>query len=323
MTSTLSYETCDVFTTQQFGGNPLAVVFSGQQTLSDETMLKIAKEFGYSETTFVLPPKDPQNTAEVRIFTPANELPFAGHPNVGTAVLLARRGEAFGKDLSDAKEVLFEEKAGIVRVALLRQQSEVACAVGAVLTAPQPYAVLGSVPRADVAMALGIEPDDIASDPIVGSTGGQYILAEVKTRDALERVRPVPPAFDASEAMQQYMPAGPKILAWLRVAGDGGLDARCRMVTWRGTEDPATGAANCVLAGLLASQMSETAGSGTLELSIAQGVEMGRPSRLLAEADYDGEGNVSTVRIGGICVPMMKGELELRRLPLTLGGKSS
>lgn len=315
MSTSISYETCDVFTTEQFGGNPLAVIFSGEHSLTDERMLKIAQEFNYSETTFVLPPKDPGNTARVRIFTPACELPFAGHPNVGTACLLARRGQVFGKDLSGVSEVVFEEQAGNVRIALLHEGASGSACVGAVLTAPQPFAQLGTVPHEDVAAALGLEAADLvaSSDPVVGTTGGPYILAELASRDALERVRPVPPAFAASSAMQQHMPSGPKILAWLPVA-EPGLTHRARMVTWQGREDPATGAANCVLAGLLASRSDEGAGvgGGTLELSIAQGVEMGRPSRLLAEADHDGKGGVSTVRIGGICVPVMKGQLELR-----------
>ena len=111
-TVTLTYETADVFTSVAFGGNPLAVVF-GAEGLPDSTLQKIAAEFCYSETTFVLPPADPKHTARVRIFTPVAELPFAGHPNVGTAFVLARRGEAFGRPVGT--ELAFEEQAGLVQ----------------------------------------------------------------------------------------------------------------------------------------------------------------------------------------------------------------
>src|SRR5271156_5295243 len=94
----LEFETVDVFTDRRFGGNPLAVVLNGAGLTSSQ-MQSIAGEFNLSETTFVLPPKDPAHTAEVRIFTPKSELPFAGHPNVGTAFVLARLGKAKGQRL--------------------------------------------------------------------------------------------------------------------------------------------------------------------------------------------------------------------------------
>lgn len=307
--TSLRYETCDVFTNEKFGGNPLAVCFQADG-LSTESMQKIAAEFNYSETTFVLPPTDPANTAAVRIFTPVCELPFAGHPNVGTACLLARQGSAFGKAIT-SDEVVFEEQAGLVKIALLRNASRSRC-VGAILTAPQAFSQLATVPRAEAAAALGLSTDDVVGDGVVGSTGGPYVLAELASRSALEKLYPVPPSFEASSAMAAAFAPHPvkKILAYLPTPDEGaagGIDLRCRMVNSRGIEDPATGAANAALAGLLASRMQ---GSGTLSLTIAQGVEMGRPSRLLAEADY-ADGGAHTVRIGGICVPMMKGELEL------------
>src|SRR6266436_9361237 len=105
----LDYMTVDVFTDRPFGGNPLAVV-TNAQGLSAEQMQAIAAEFNLSETTFVLPPKDPAHTAEVRIFTPRHEMPFAGHPNVGTAFALAREGKSYGRPVS-GERVIFEEKA--------------------------------------------------------------------------------------------------------------------------------------------------------------------------------------------------------------------
>src|SRR5436190_19143069 len=122
---TVDYETLDVFTTTRFGGNPLAVVARAER-LSAEQMQRIATEFNYSESTFVWPPKDPANTAQVRIFTPVTEVPFAGHPNVGTAFVLGRHGSVYGKAAGDAMR--FEEGAGLVEVKLARDNVAVTAA---------------------------------------------------------------------------------------------------------------------------------------------------------------------------------------------------
>src|ERR1041384_8517129 len=114
----LDFVTVDVFTDRKFGGNPLAVL-SDARGLSTEQMQAIAAEFNLAETTFVLPPKDPAHTAEVRIFTPRYEMPFAGHPNVGTAFALAREGKSYGRPI-DGDNVIFEEKAGLVPISLLK-----------------------------------------------------------------------------------------------------------------------------------------------------------------------------------------------------------
>src|SRR5438445_9404242 len=118
----LNFMTVDVFTDRRFGGNPLAVVLDGRG-LSTRQMQSIAAEFNLAETTFVLPPKDPAHTAEVRIFTPRAELPFAGHPNIGTAFVLAQPGSAGGSAVSDP--IVFEEKAGLVKLDLIREGTSV------------------------------------------------------------------------------------------------------------------------------------------------------------------------------------------------------
>ena len=122
------YITCDVFTDRAFGGNPLAVVLDAGG-LSTAQMQAIAREFNYSETTFVLPPHEPAHDAQVRIFTVRSEIPFAGHPNVGTAFVLATQAER------PPARLLFEEKAGLVPVEILTEQDRV---VSTELTAPQP-----------------------------------------------------------------------------------------------------------------------------------------------------------------------------------------
>ena len=158
----ITYETVDVFTDAAFGGNPLAVVF-GCERLSTKAMLSITKEFGYSETTFVLPPTLPSATAKVRIFTPEEELPFAGHPNVGTATALARRGQVFGKAVGD--ELVLEQPAGLVTLRLLRQQGSSdggrGQVCGAELTAPQPYTSTGVIGAEVAAECLGLNPADV------------------------------------------------------------------------------------------------------------------------------------------------------------------
>lgn len=297
---TVTYETVDVFTDTAFGGNPLAVVF-GAEALSTERMHAIAREFNYSETTFVLPPEDPAHAARVRIFTPGGELPFAGHPNVGTATVLAWRGEIFGKPVGE--RLVFEELAGLVPIEIM---SEGGKPIGATLTAPQPYQTGDTADATAVAACLSLSPDDIRVDrhpPITGSVGLPFILVELADRDALSRAEPVISLIQTSPGIAPR----DAIHCYVRCDPDDEVDLRARMfVAGHGNiEDPATGSANCALIGQLASLEP---GRGTLSRRIAQGVEMGRPSLLLAEAEHDA-GSVGAVRVGGGCVAMMRGEL--------------
>jgi trans-2,3-dihydro-3-hydroxyanthranilate isomerase len=302
---TLTYETVDVFTDTAFGGNPLAVVF-GAEGLSTEAMQRIAREFNYSETTFVLPPADPANTARVRIFSGKREMPFAGHPNVGTATVLAWRGEAFGRKLGD--RLVFEEIAGPVPMAV---RSEGGRPVGAMLTAPAAFSTGVEASVEEVAACIGVSPAEIRTDahrPIVASGGLPFLVAELADRAALERSSPDTGAFGSAPTV---VPHG-AILCYVRTGGPntGGVDEvdiRARMFApiRNVAEDPATGSANVALMGLLASLR---AAPGTLVRRIAQGVEMGRPSLLEGEADW-ADGKVTAIRIGGRCAPVMRGEL--------------
>jgi trans-2,3-dihydro-3-hydroxyanthranilate isomerase len=151
----LSYMTVDVFSGRRFGGNPLAVATNAQGLATDE-MQSIACEFNLAETAFVLPPRDPSHTAEVRIFTPRAELPFAGHPNIATAFVLASRGKIYGRAVSDP--LMFEEKAGLVRPELIREGGAVA---GARLSAPQTLQRGQDVALDAVAGACAVEAGDI------------------------------------------------------------------------------------------------------------------------------------------------------------------
>src|SRR6202522_3118996 len=190
----LNFVTVDVFTGTQFAGNPLGVVLNAEG-LSGGQMQAIAAEFNLAETTFVLPPKDPANTAEVRIFTPRYEMPFAGHPNVGTAFALARAGTSYGRAI-EGERVLFEEKAGLVPISILKEGSTV---TGARLASPQRLTVSSEVPVELVASACSLSVDDIETrnhSPCIASCGAPFILAEIRSREKLGSARARPEVFE-------------------------------------------------------------------------------------------------------------------------------
>src|SRR5579883_780359 len=181
------YVTVDVFTSRAFRGNPLAVVLDAQG-LSAAQMQAIATEFGYSETTFVLPPREAANTAQVRIFTPRIEVPFAGHPNIGTAVVLAMEPEAPGSPTLST--FVFEEGIGTVSVSLRRHGSTV---TGAEFTAPESLGILHTISSEDAAACLSLETSAIDVSmhrPQVVSVGLPWLVAQVASRDALHRCKP-------------------------------------------------------------------------------------------------------------------------------------
>jgi trans-2,3-dihydro-3-hydroxyanthranilate isomerase len=298
----LNFMTVDVFTDRRFGGNPLAVVLDGRG-LATQQMQSIAAEFNLAETTFVLPPKDPVHTAEVRIFTPRAELPFAGHPNIGTAFVLAQPGDASGHVVSDP--IVFEEKAGLVKLDLIRDGTSV---VGARLTAPQPLVRSDDIALDVVAAACSIGVGDIETAhhrPCIASCGIPLVFAELKTRSCLAAAQPRSEIF--SEHLRADRVTGVLLYAFEKQQ-DVDIQARMFAPLYGVPEDPATGSANLALAGLLASLRTEM--DLTLQLRIAQGVDMGRPSLLEAAAEKR-NGRITEMRIGGRCVAMMRGSLEL------------
>ena len=294
----IDFATVDVFTNRRFGGNPLAVVLDGAG-LNGAQMQSIAAEFNLAETTFVLPPHDSAHTAAVRIFTPRAEVPFAGHPNIGTAFVLATfGGEAIREPL------MFEEKAGLVRLDLRREGAAI---VGARLAAPQPLDRREEVPAEVAAAACGLAAADVASDnhrPCIVSCGMPFVCVELGTRRALSAARPQAHVFS------EHVPADRATGILLYVRGRDGTDIEARMFAplYGVAEDPATGSANVALAGLLADLRPER--DLMLDLRIVQGVDMGRESMLEATAEKRG-GKITGLWIGGGCVPMMRGTLEL------------
>jgi trans-2,3-dihydro-3-hydroxyanthranilate isomerase len=296
------YITVDVFTDRAFCGNPLAVVVDADG-LSTAQMQAIAAEFNYSETTFVLPPRDAAHDAQVRIFTVRSEIPFAGHPNVGTAFVLATQAA------KPPARLLFEEKAGLVPVEILTEGSSV---VGAELTAPQPLGKLTSFSSEQTAACVALSPADIKTDrqpPQIVSVGLPFLVAEVGSREALRRARPEAVAFagmfprEGCDAIYLYTRDIPE--------GEMPCDLQARMFHPGSaglTEDPATGSATAAAAALLADLSSER--DGELKLRIGQGVDMGRPSLLLTRVRKD-NGAVVSAHVGGRCVQMMEGSFRL------------
>jgi len=296
------FVTVDVFTDRKFGGNQLAVV-PDAAALSGAQMQAIATEFNLAETTFVLPPQSPSHTAEVRIFTPRAELPFAGHPNIGTAFALAKESERQGRAVSDP--MIFEEKAGLVRLSLMKEGAAV---VGARLAPPQSLARGDDLEAAAIAAACSLAVSDIETanhQPCIASCGIPFAIAELKTRPALAAAQPRAELF--TKQLQADHVTG--VLLYVKDRS-GGFDLQVRMFAplYGIAEDAASGSANIALAGLLASLRPE--GDLKLHLRIGQGIDMGRPSLLEAGAEKR-NGKITALSIGGRCVPMMRGTLTL------------
>ena len=300
------YLTADVFTDRMFGGNPLAVVLDAEG-LSTRQMQAIALEFNYSESTFVLPPDDPANTARVRIFTPRTEVPFAGHPNVGTAFLLAR--EYRYHRAAGEGHLRFEEAAGIVRVALMREKGSI---VGAEFRAPEALSRRSTVSREIAARCLSLEPREIAvaaHTPQIASVGLPFLVVEVASRDALRRAKPNITAYlevlpcDGADAIFAYV----KETSATSPGDETTVSARMFSPFDGIIEDPATGSATAAATALLA----ELEG-GTTERRwrIHQGVDMGRASLLLARTSTE-DGRVTASHVGGSCVPVLEGTFTL------------
>src|SRR5438132_13990446 len=275
------YYTCDVFTETRFGGNPLAVLPKADG-LSDHQMQQITREFNFSESAFLLPAKA-GHTRHVRIFTPGGEVPFAGHPNVGTAFVLASVGE-FG-EINSSLTVTFEEEAGLVPITIYCEQGAV---VRCEVAAPESLTLGKTIAIQLVASAVSLNPEDILTDthhPQVCSVGLPFVITELNDRTALERARINMSGFDAlagmdiKPSMHLYVPVNES-------EPDGhGFHIRARMFAPLSgvPEDPATGSASCALAGLLAHYKEEP--NGSFAWRIAQGVEMARPSTLLTRAE--------------------------------------
>jgi trans-2,3-dihydro-3-hydroxyanthranilate isomerase len=296
--------TADVFTDRPFGGNQLAV-FPDARAIDPALMLTIAREFNFSETTFVLPPDNPAHTARVRIFTPGRELPFAGHPTVGTAHVLGTTGAI--KLTGDTTKIVFEEIAGPVPVTIRARNGVVEfCQLTA---ARAPEFTREAPTREQLAAALSLPADALRSgdwSPEIVSCGTPFLFVPLRDRAAVAAARVKLDVWEEIFAGR----ATSEVFLFATEGERPGSDVHARMFA-PGigiTEDPATGSAAAGLAGYLG--VRESRPNGTLRWVVEQGFEMGRPSILDVEADKE-NGRVVRSRVGGSSVMMTSGEFQL------------
>lgn len=295
------YALYDVFTQEPLAGNPLAVVFDAEG-LSDEAMQRIAGEFNLSETVFVSAPKAEQHAASLRIFTPARELPFAGHPTVGAAIALTD-----GSADDETRILILEERIGPVRCAV-RQGFEGAFAEFDVPGLPSRLPLELDV--AALAAALGIAGPEIGFENhfvAAWTAGVPFIMVPVANLDVAGRAR-----FDAA-AWRELASSGeasvPDIYLYCRecVRHDASFHARMFAPGMGIGEDPATGSAAAALAGAIAA--FDAPGEGRHAYTIEQGVEMGRPSYIRLNLETGAAGEITAARIGGQAVRVARGTL--------------
>ncbi len=296
------FHTLDVFTETALAGNPLAVVLDAEG-LGEARMQAIAAEFNLSETVFVFEPRNAVNSARARIFTPKRELPFAGHPTVGAAALIADRRAGDLLRVQDIRIVLEEQIGDVICVARRRRGQ----ALAAYFELPKLPERLGAQPpsRTEIAAGLGLEPQDIGGDghePSLYSAGAPYLFVPVRSLDAAGRATP------------GFMPwatrDGPATFVYTRETARRGSAFHARMFApaWGVAEDPATGSAAAGFAGVVAA--FEALRDGEHTLTIEQGFEMGRPSLIALGLTIEAGALVSAT-IGGSVVLVGEGSLDL------------
>lgn len=289
--------TADVFTDQPFGGNPVAVL-PDARGLSTDQMQRLAREFNLSETVFVLPPEDPAHDKRIRIFVPTDEVPFAGHPTIGTAIILSSIGEiAMDGDITG---IALKTEAGPVSVTIKAADGR---PVSATLTAPLAPDIREAPSPAVMAPLLSLKPEQIIQTASA-SCGLPFMLVEVTDLEALGTSWMDSSAADNLRDEWARWP-----LVFTRNAGDS-IDIQARMYAPGSgiPEDPATGSAAAALAGWLGHH--DPMQDGTFKKVIAQGIEMGRPSRLEIEVDKK-NGDVTAVRVTGNAILISEGQIEV------------
>jgi trans-2,3-dihydro-3-hydroxyanthranilate isomerase len=289
----LTYDHIDVFTDKPLGGNQLAV-FPSPGRVSAAQMQAIAREINFSETTFLFSPKVQGADARVRIFTPAEEIPFAGHPTIGSAFVIASRSR------KKLERVVLELGVGVIDVDIERRGTKVHS-----LTMHQPLPVFGSAlqNREQAARALGVTHDDVLGGGVV-SNGLDFLIIESTSLHAVQNAR-----CNIEDAVKVIKRHGVHaIYLFARLSGRGpSIHARLFAPTLSVVEDPATGSAAGALGGYLARILKFPM---KLHLTIEQGIEMGRPS--LIQVDVNSErGTIEEVSVTGKAVPVGGGVIRL------------
>jgi trans-2,3-dihydro-3-hydroxyanthranilate isomerase len=292
-----TFHIVDVFSSTPFGGNQLAVL-PDAAGISTEGMQQIAREFNFGETTFVLPRNDPANTCRVRIFTPRQELDFAGHPTVGTACALVMKQR---ERLDDPIRLILEENVGPVTVDVVRRNGVLH---GTLTLSGKIEAPAGAPSPAELAAVLSVEPAEV-SQVFFAGVGVPFCFAQLKSNEAVDRATINRAAWAATLSRAW----SPHVFFFAGNLQDGGkLYARMWAPALGVEEDPATGSACAALVGAMASKPDF--GGSAYRLSIQQGVAMGRRSEIEAEARKSG-GVVTSVSVGGATAYIARGEIEV------------
>jgi len=301
----LKFHTLDVFTDRRFGGNPLAVVL-GADDLTDAQMQAIAGEFNLSETVFVQASTRPAHSAKMRIFTPRSEIPFAGHPTIGTAILLAELNVPVHNGETDAL-VILEQTIGTVRVGARLRDGAPAFAE---FDAPKLPAEAGILPPDDVlAAGLGLIPSEVGFEnhaPICYAAGNTFAFVPVASLDAIRRARVNGSHWE--KAFEQQGVSGVYVYTRQCEHTNGAFHVRMFAPQIGISEDPATGSAAVGLAGLV--HQFDRLPDGTHKRVVEQGYEMGRPSQISLTLVV-AAGKLTTVRIGGSAVRVSEGTIEV------------
>lgn len=295
------FYTLDVFTERPYTGNPLAVVLDAE-SIPDERMQTIAAEFNLSETVFVMPPARPGNAARVRIFTPRAELPFAGHPTIGTALLLAKQ-QLGGFDAAEPMLVL-EEGVGDVPVDIRIEQGVPRVATMSVPRLPE----RGPAPpdKAELAAMLSLSVHDLLPEhpPCGWSCGVPFLFIAVRDRASVGRAKLRTDIWE--KLLMNWWAPSVFVFSFDTESIAAQVHARMFAPAFGIAEDPATGGAVSALAGYL---RDPAAANGNFRWLVEQGYEMGRPSQLELEARVT-SGRISSVRVGGRAVVMSEGWID-------------
>jgi trans-2,3-dihydro-3-hydroxyanthranilate isomerase len=298
----LQFHLVDVFTESAFGGNQLAV-FTDGRGIAVETMQQIAKELNLSETTFVLPADSPANHYRMRIFTPATELPMAGHPTIGTAYVLAH--EKMIDTVGNRSTIRLEEKVGVITVVL-----ELSDGTPKLITMQQPQPTYGAVWQNEQAIAemLSLQLEDLDADyPIEAvSCGVPFLFVPLKNLRAIEKVNLRQDMWERT--LRDF--EAPHVFAFTRetVTPEGTVHSRMFAPAMGISEDPATGAASGPLGCYLVKHKIITENPAFIVSE--QGFEMGRPSLIHITIESMGS-EITRVGVGGHCVYMGAGFLEV------------